>query len=158
MPHGPDVYTPKTPPSYPFPTLFHATPDQCIPQLLKILPSDKQLLEYLDAFEKRITVCSLPHVSIEITKSEVERFLSQRRKNAAMCPDMLALLFAAMALGALHSVWDKGGGKWNAQIMDEELQKGNVYSELFDPNEMSKSDVHLSCSFDAGAANGLIFA
>ncbi|KAF2124535.1 hypothetical protein P153DRAFT_326836 [Dothidotthia symphoricarpi CBS 119687] len=127
MPRGQDAYTPKTPLPDPFATLFSATPDQCIPQLLKILPADEHLLEYLDAFERRITVCSFPQVSIEITKSEVERFLSDRRKNAAMCPDMLALLFAAMALGAQHSVWDRGGGQWNANIIDEETQKGNVY-------------------------------
>ncbi|KAF2875925.1 hypothetical protein BDV95DRAFT_603321 [Massariosphaeria phaeospora] len=127
MPRGADMYAPRNPPPHPFATLFKATPEECIPELLSCLPSRMELLEYLDSFQKRVHVCSFPHVPVEITKSEVERFLSDARKNAQMCPDMLALLFAALALGSQHSGWDKAGGQWKADVMKEESQRGNVY-------------------------------
>jgi hypothetical protein len=130
MPRGQDMYTPKNPPPYPFPTFFPATPEECIPELLKCLPQREELFECLNAFEKRVNVCSFPHVPLEITKSEVERFLDDPRRNAQMCPDMLALLFAAIALGGQHSVWDRSGGQWGANAMHFEVAKGNIYSKL----------------------------
>jgi hypothetical protein len=127
MPRGADMHTPWNPSPYPFATLFKGTLDECIPELLSVLPQKEELHEYLDAFQKRVHVCSFPHIPIEITKSEVERFLSDGRKNAQMCPDMLALLFAALALGSQHCVWDKCGGQWVASVMKAESQKGDVY-------------------------------
>jgi hypothetical protein len=129
VPRGQDMYTPKNPPPYPFPTFFPATPEECIPELLKCLPQREELFECLHAFEKRVHVCSFPHVPLEITKSEVERFLDDARRNAQMCPDMLALLFAAIALGGQHSVWDRSGGQWGADAVHFEVAKGNIYSE-----------------------------
>lgn len=129
MPRGPDMYTPKSPSSYPFATLFPATPEQCIPQLLDILPDRSELLEYLAAFEQRVHICAFPYLPIELTKTEMERFLDDPERNARMCPDMLALIFAAIALGAQHSVWDKAGEQWRAEFVDAEAKRGNVYSE-----------------------------
>ncbi|KAL5119421.1 hypothetical protein ACEQ8H_002690 [Pleosporales sp. CAS-2024a] len=127
MPRGQDMYTPKSPPPYPFPSFFPATPDECIPELLKCLPQREELFECLHAFEKRVHVCSFPHVPFEITKSEVERFLNDARRNSEICPDMLALLFAAIALGGQHSVWDRSGGQWGSDAMQFEEAKGNIY-------------------------------
>ncbi|XPS81632.1 hypothetical protein M3J09_013562 [Ascochyta lentis] len=127
MPRGSDMYTPETPSSYPFATLFPASSEQCIPQLLGILPARKELFEYLAVFEKRVYVCAFPHLPIELTKNEIERFLADAERNARMCPDMLALVFAAIALGAQHSVWDKSGEQWKADLVDAEAQRGNVY-------------------------------
>ncbi|KAH5688949.1 hypothetical protein HBI23_032060 [Parastagonospora nodorum] len=127
MPRGQDMYTPKSPPPYPFPTFFPATPEECIPELLNCLPQREELFECLNAFEKRVHVCSFPHVPLEITKSEVERFLDDARRNAQMCPDMLALIFAAIALGGQHSVWDRSGGQWGVDTMHFEINKGNIY-------------------------------
>jgi hypothetical protein len=129
MPRGLDMFTPKSPSTYPFATLFPATPEQCIPQLLDILPSQKELLKYLTAFEKRVYVCAFPCLPVELTKNEIERFLSDPERNARMCPDMLALIFAAIALGAQHSVWDKAGEQWRAEFVDAEAQRGNVYGQ-----------------------------
>jgi hypothetical protein len=111
-------------PTYPFATLFSAAPDECIPQLLSCLPLKAELLECLDAFERHVNA----HVPVEISRSEVDRFLFDPKKNAQLCPAMLALLLAVIALGAQHSVWDKGGGRWDADVMEAETQKGNVYS------------------------------
>lgn len=131
MPRGSDFHTSKDPPSspYPFPTLFKASADGWVPELLACLPPKDELLECLGAFEKRVNVCSFPHVPVEITRSEVERFLTDAPRNAEMCPDMLALLFAAIALGGQHSVWDRSGEKWKTDASTVELGKGDVYSE-----------------------------
>jgi hypothetical protein len=131
VPRGQDMYTPKNSPPYPFPTIFPATPEECIPELLKCLPQREELFECLTAFEKRVNVCSFPHVPLEITRSEVERYLADPRRNAHLCPEMLALLFAAIALGGQHSIWDRSGGQWGADTVRFEAVKGNVYSKPF---------------------------
>ena len=122
------MYTPETS-SYPFATLFPATPEECIPQLLDILPTRKDLMEYLNAFEKRVYVCEFPLLPVELTKHEIDRFLVDPETNAQMCPDMLALIFAAIALSGQHSVWDKSGIQWKAGLVDAEAQRGNVYGQ-----------------------------
>lgn len=141
MPRGPDMYTSKCPPPHPFPTLFNAKPEDCIPELLTCLPTTEELLGYLGFFEKRVHLCAFPHVPMEITREEVERFLSDPRKNAQLCPDMLALLFAALALGSQYSAWDRSGGQWKAETMKEELAKGNVYSQCSTSVYVRPSDV-----------------
>jgi hypothetical protein len=132
MPRGVDMFTPKSPPPHPFPTFFAATPEQCIPQLLECLPQGEELLKRLSAFEDRVNVCSFPHVPFEITRSEVDRFLSDAKKNAQMCPEMLALLLAALALGGQHSVWDRSGGQWNSSATHKEAGSGSIWSKSFD--------------------------
>lgn len=124
------MFTRKSSSPYPFATLFHATPEECIPQLLNILPCHREIMEYLAAFEKRVYVCAFPHLPVELSKIEIERFLADPARNARLCPDMLALIFAAIALGAQHSVWDKAGEQWRAELIDAESQRGNVYSEF----------------------------
>jgi hypothetical protein len=128
LPRGSDMFTPKSPTPYPFPTLFEATPEKCIPQLLKCLPQGEELANRLIAFEERVSVCSFPYVPFETTKSEVDRFLKDAQKNAQMCPDMLALIFAAVALGGQHSIWDRSGDRSEAGAMYKENQRGDIYS------------------------------
>ena len=160
MPRGAGMYTPGNQSPYPFATLFKATPNECIPELLSVLPTTPELFDYLETFKKRVHICSFPHIPVEITRSEVERFLSDAKKNAQMCPDMLGLLFAALALGSQHSVWDKGGGQWKASVMKEELQKGDVYSEkqLSPIYRECRSNPCYSRGRHASSAFGLIYA
>jgi hypothetical protein len=127
MPRALDIYAPRNPPTYAFPTIFSAASG--VLPLLDCLPVKEELLEYLSAFERHVSICSFPYVPVEISRSEVERFLVDSKKNAQMCPDFLALLFAAIALGAQYSVWRKAGGRWDADLLDIESRKGNVYSE-----------------------------
>lgn len=129
MPRPSEMYALRNPPLHPFATLFKATPEECIPQLLSCLPSKEQLYEYLGCFESRVSISSFPLVPLEISRSEIERFLFDARKNAQMCPDMLALLFSAMALGTQYSVWDKSGGRWDAKVIEAETRKGDVYGK-----------------------------
>src|SRR3954468_21487116 len=84
MPRGAGMYTPGNQSPYPFATLFKATPNECIPELLSVLPTTTELFDYLETFEKRVHICSFPHIPTEITRSEVERFLSDAKKNAEM--------------------------------------------------------------------------
>lgn len=130
MPRGPDIFIPSCPSTYPFATLFPATPEECIPQLLDILPPRTELQEYLAAFEKRVYIYAFPHLPVELSKNEIDRFLADLERNARMCPEMLALVFAAIALGAQHSVWDKCGRAWKAEVVDAEAQRGNVYGKF----------------------------
>ncbi|KAI4623961.1 hypothetical protein J4E80_003773 [Alternaria sp. BMP 0032] len=81
-----------------------------------------ELMEYFGVFQR--LVCPVP---VQTTKKEIEAFLSDARKNSQLYPTTLALLFGFIALGAQHSVWDKSGGRWNADAIEIETQKGNVY-------------------------------
>ena len=130
MPRGADMYAPRDLPLYPFATMFSWSLEECIPQLLHCLPPKNELFDYLDSFQRRVHVCFFPHIPTEITRNEVERFLDDATKNTEKCPDMLALLFSALALGSQHSVWDKSGGKWVAGAMEEESKRGNLYGEF----------------------------
>lgn len=69
MPRVPDIYTPRVPLVYPFPTLFPANPDDCIPQLVKCFPPKEDLLKYLRIFETRVNICSFPQLPVEITST-----------------------------------------------------------------------------------------
>jgi hypothetical protein len=126
---GVDVHTQNIPSPYPFATLFKAASDEFISQLLSILPLQGMLMNYLSAFEKRIHMCSFPDLPFKITKAEVERFLSDVERNSIVCPDMLAFLFAAIALGVQPSRWEQSGGGCRAEVVDEESQRSNVYSK-----------------------------
>jgi hypothetical protein len=109
--------------------LFKAAPDECVSQLLSILPLQATLMNHLSAFEKRIHICSFPDLPFKITKAEVERFLSDVERNSIVCPDMLAFLFAAIALGVQPSRLEQSGGACRVEIVDEASQRGNVYSK-----------------------------
>ncbi|RYO18735.1 hypothetical protein AA0111_g10629 [Alternaria arborescens] len=109
-------------PTYPYPTLFSAAPDECFPQLLSCLPAKEELMEYLRAFQRRVY-----QVPAEMTINEVEDFLSDARKNSELYPTTLAFLFGLIALGTQHSTWDRGGGKWEAKFIEVETQKSKVY-------------------------------
>ncbi|KAF2657015.1 hypothetical protein K491DRAFT_743597 [Lophiostoma macrostomum CBS 122681] len=127
MPRASDMYAPRDLPLYPFATLFSWNFSECIPQLIHCLPPKTEIYEYLDAFDKRVQVCFFPHTPTELTRIEVDRFLSDATKNTEKCPNMLAVLFAALALGSQHCVWDKCGGKWVEGEVQKESEKGNLY-------------------------------
>jgi len=59
--------------------------------------------------------------------------------NAALHPDMLALLFATLAQGLQNGVYDKYDGKWIAGTVEAELKKGDVYSK----HQTPRRDAHL---------------
>src|SRR5262249_46382390 len=121
MPRGAQIHGASESTTYPFPTLWHAFPQVCIPELvLRCLPDDDEVFEYLAAFQKRAQTCAFPHVPEEITEKEVERFLLDRVDNAQKYPDMLALIFSALALGAHNGSFDRLGGEWIAEGMKEE--------------------------------------
>ena len=115
--------------SHPFPTLWPA--QEGVSGLLRLLPpSMEDIFAYLDAFQARASSCSFPHIPQECTRTEIERFLSNKEHNALVHPDMLALLFATLAQGSQNGVFDKCGGRWINEVMEEESKMGDVYSKL----------------------------
>jgi hypothetical protein len=67
--------------------------------LLQCLPSLEQLYGYLDSFNQRAQGFAFPYVPADLTRKEVEHFLGNAQENAEKVPDLLALIFAAIALG-----------------------------------------------------------
>lgn len=127
VPRGTDIFAFQLATSHPFPTLWSAKDD--ISTLIKLLPPEEDLYFYLDAFQRRVQSCSFPHVPNECTKNEVGRFLDKVEHNAALHPDMLALLFATLAQGLQYGVYDKYGGRWVAGAVETESKKSDVYSK-----------------------------
>lgn len=126
IPKGEDVYAFQDISAYPFGTFWRAdglghAPVHC-------LPPREEIFAYLDAFQKRAQSCSFPHTPEEITRKEIERFLSKTHENAVKHPAMLALIFAALAQGLQNGVYDKSGGQWVAGAMEAEAWKGDMYS------------------------------
>lgn len=137
VPRGMDVSAFQMATSHPFPTLWSAKDDTST--LVKLLPSEADLFFYLDAFQRRAQSCSFPHLPEECTSNEVRRFLDNVEHNAALHPDMLALLFATLAQGLQNGVYDKYDGKWIPGTVEAELKKGDVYSKY----QIPKRDANL---------------
>ncbi|GAB7365100.1 hypothetical protein MBLNU230_g6190t1 [Neophaeotheca triangularis] len=124
MPKGPEMYHTDHA-MYPFPTMWLAS--GTIEALVGCLPEREELFDALESFYKRGQCCSFPHVPDEVTKKEVERFLSDAEANAQKFPDMLALVFATLATGMQMGVWDRSGGCWVQGEREKATQKSDVY-------------------------------
>ncbi|THY33808.1 hypothetical protein D6D00_00611, partial [Aureobasidium pullulans] len=96
MPRAADMYTTQDA-MYPFPTLWPAM--SRTEGLLQCLPPSEQLFNYLDSFSQKAKGFAFPYVPEELTRKEVEHFLDNVQENAEKVPDLLALTFAALALG-----------------------------------------------------------
>ena len=130
MPRPADIYATHAAHSYPFATMWPALPQPCAQALVNCLPNRNELFEYLESFQRRAPSCSFPHVLDESTTKEVDRFLSDPRKNAELFPDMLAFIFASLALGLQLGSWDRHDEQWNPETLEAEASRGDVYSEF----------------------------
>lgn len=126
MPKGPDMY-PTDHAMFPFPTMWGA--QDTLTALVACLPPREELFDVLESFQKRGQCCSFPHVPDEVTKKEVERFLSDVQGNAQKFPDMLALVFATLATGMQMGVWDRSGGSWVKGERENATKVSDVYSK-----------------------------
>lgn len=115
--------------AFPFPTVWAATDDTS--SLLSVLPSEEDIFSYLESFQRRAQSCFFPLMPEECTQGEIKRFLEDIEHNAAMNPDMFALLFATLAQGLQNGVYDRCGERWIAGAMEAEAQRGDVFSESF---------------------------
>ena len=128
LPRGVDIFAYQDAPLYAYPTLWRADGGTSV--LLTCFPPREEMLGYLDAFQRRAQSCSFPHVPDEVTAKEVDRFLANAEENAFKHPDMLALIFAALAQGLQSGVYDKCGGNWVEGAMEAEAWKGDLYSTM----------------------------
>ncbi|THY35119.1 hypothetical protein D6D01_01574 [Aureobasidium pullulans] len=115
---------------YPFPTLWPAM--SRTEGLLQCLPPSEQLYNYLDSFSQKAKGFTFPYVPEELTRKEVEHFLDNVQENAEKVPDLLALIFAALALGVQLDTFE---GHEEAQAGASNTQSRKValrLSEFFD--------------------------
>ncbi|KAG8533757.1 uncharacterized protein KY384_001498 [Bacidia gigantensis] len=121
----PDIFSIRSLNSYPFPTLWTAKDDTS--SLIRLLPQEQDLFFYLETFQRRSLLFSFPHVPDQIAEPDIRKFLENLEHNAALYPDLLALLFATLALGLQDGVYDKCGQKWSAGAVENESKKGEVF-------------------------------
>lgn len=72
--------------------------DNSTAALTQLLPSTNDVLQRLDIFRRIAQTAWIPHVPDKVGRKEISPFLDNVEHNATKAPDMLALLFAALAL------------------------------------------------------------
>lgn len=127
MSRGTEVFPVQIASPHPFPTLWTAKDDTNT--LIKLLPPEEELYLYINAFQHRALASSFPHVPEDCTLSEVQKFLENAEHNAALHPDMLALLFSTLALGLQDGAFDRCQEQWISGSVEAESKKGDIYSE-----------------------------
>lgn len=133
IPKGQDIYPLE--PMYPFPMV--PVGDNSAAALTALLPSDEEIFDHLEHFKRRAQSCSFPHIPDEVTTKEVERFLADRGNNANKAPDMLALIFAALAVGVQRGVFDRFPDQW---------YKGTMANSMAGAHEKGKAWRKFNCS------------
>lgn len=99
--------------------------------LTELLPKeDEEIFRNLELFQQRGQSCSFPHVLDEATKKEVERFLEEKRINATKAPDMLALLFATLAVGVQIGIFYRNDRQWHGAPMEEAHGASDCYRKI----------------------------
>jgi hypothetical protein len=114
--------------TYPFPTLWHA--QQGTSCLIDLLPNSKDFSTFLSAFEYHAPLYYFPYLPEACHRKEVQQFLSNIEHNSLLHPDVLAVLFAALAQGVQSGLYDRWCGKWVPGAMQTEIKKGDVFSRL----------------------------
>ncbi|KAH0363570.1 hypothetical protein KCU65_g7324, partial [Aureobasidium melanogenum] len=124
MPRAADMYAAHDS-MYPFPTLWPAM--SRTQGLLQCLPSRDELYHYLDVFSQKARGFAFPYVPDDLAQKEVERFLENAEENAEKVPDLLALIFAALALGVQL---DTFGSRKEAETNTPQnsSRKGEIFS------------------------------
>lgn len=130
VPRGADVFAFQMTAPHPFPTLWSVKEETS--GLVALLPCREDIFLYLNSFQRRAQSCSFPHIPEECTEPEVQHFLENVEHNAAIHPNMLALLFATLAQGLHVGIYDRDGGKWIAGSVEAETKKGDVYRRCTD--------------------------
>jgi hypothetical protein len=123
MPKAADLYVIQEA-MYPFPTLWPAMSHT--EGLLQCLPSLEQLYGYLDSFSQRAQGFAFPYVPEDLTRKEVENFLGNAQQNAEEVPDLLALIFAALALGVQLGTF-KNQKEAQADASQAYSRKGEIF-------------------------------
>ena len=122
---------------------------------MALIPRHAEISMYLDSFQHRVQGCSFPHIPEACTRTEIERFLSNAEHNALLHPDMLALLFAILAQGLQHGLYDRCGEQWLAEPREAESKKADVFSRISSfwlLNKLTKN----SCCLHAGSEASVV--
>lgn len=82
--------------AYPFPCLQIG--DNTTAALTKLLPEEQELFASLRSLREIARSFAVPQPPDKMRDKEVQHFLSDVEHNTTRAPDMLALLFAALAL------------------------------------------------------------
>lgn len=94
--------------------------------LLQCLPPSEQLFNYLDSFSQKAKGFAFPYVPEELTQKEVEHFLDNVQENAEKVPDLLALIFAALALGVQLDTFE-GHEEAQTGASNTQSRKGEIF-------------------------------
>jgi len=81
---------------YPFPMVKSG--DNTTANLTWLLPSRDEIIDCLNTFQHITQEFAVPYTPDSLARPNVEQFLDNAEYNATKAPDMLALLFAALAL------------------------------------------------------------
>jgi hypothetical protein len=136
---------------YPFPTLWPAM--SRTEGLLQCLPPREQLFIYLESFSHKAQCFAFPYIPEELTIKEVEHFLKNVEENAEKVPDLLGLIFAALALGVQLGTFEGRRGS-QTDTSQPDSKKGEVFCKLPISNPVFVSLLTCnSCCSNAGTSS-----
>ena len=112
---------------YPFPTMWTST--TWVRGLYECLQPWQETVSYLDTYAARAELFPWPHLAQDVNKEVVERFVANFEHNATSFPDMLALIFAALATGLQRGIQDRSGQEWIPKAVESQSFKGDIFGE-----------------------------
>ena len=114
----------SAPRTHPCPTRWHPSQSMCF--LVPLLPDTNILRGLLGAFRRRAQPYFHPHLPDKCSNQDVEQYLIKVKRNADLCPDTLAMIFAMLAQGVQCGVYDRCGETWGLEARKEET-RGDVF-------------------------------
>lgn len=129
----------EQPVAYPFPAL--PIGDNTTAALTSLLPAKKDIFGSLEVFHSIAQSFAVPQTPDKTRTKEMQHFLSDVERNATKAPDMLALLFAALALALHMSVFGRRRN-WSSAKIKAAFTRGECYSTCHPHKTPQSCTVH----------------
>lgn len=100
--------------------------------LCDLLPPKNRVFECLEALQCCAQFWSFPHLSDEVTKEEIENFLTDPKNNAEKAPSMLGLIFASLALSIQLGVFHQSSQEWVSGVLQGSHNASECYRKPLD--------------------------
>ena len=126
---GPEVNFFSSEAPHPFGRFWEANEGPHV--LAASLPAANEILACYQFFRSRSQGCSLPIVAAEFSQLDLDQVISNVERYIEHREDTLAFLFAILAQGVQHGLYDRCRGTWISGTMDDSLKKGDIYGKLW---------------------------
>jgi hypothetical protein len=107
--------------------------------LCNLLPPKKTIVKCLKTLRYCTQFYSSLYLLDEMTKSEIDHFLTDPKKNAEEAPGMLGMIFANLAVGTQIGVFYHSGREWMSDVLQGSHNASECYRKPFHDPYMNKT-------------------